>query len=115
MEGGCLGERVIAQACRDAVRTTKVQLELELARDMQDKKKKASATRKASVAAFLVHWYKERLRTNNIHSFSFISEASHLIIEGNQMAQACFVVGESSHLLILHMLGNGFQRIFPKN
>lgn len=54
MEGGCLGETVIAQACKDAVRTTTVQLELELARDVQDNKKKASATRKASVAAFLV-------------------------------------------------------------
>lgn len=54
MEGGCLGETVIAQACKDAVRTTTVQLELELARDVQDNKKKASATRKASVAVFLV-------------------------------------------------------------
>lgn len=32
----CLGEIVTAQACKDAVRKTEVQLELEQARDVED-------------------------------------------------------------------------------
>lgn len=112
---GLPGRKVIAQACKDAVSTTEIQLELELARDMQDNKKKAPATRRASVTALLVRWCKQRLRTNNIYSFLLTSEAHHLIIEDNQITRACFVLGECSQLLILHMLGNGFWRIFPSN
>lgn len=112
---GLPARKVIAQVCKDAVSTTEIQLELELARDMQDNKKKASATRRASVTALLVRWCKQRLRTNNIYSFLLTSEAHRLIIEDNQIARACFVLGESSQLLILHMLGNGFWRIFPSN
>lgn len=57
-----------------------------------------------------------KVKINSIHSFRLINESSQLVIEGSQVAQACFDLGKSilavtSHLLGLHILGNSFQWI----
>lgn len=60
--GGLPGKTVIAQACRDAIRKTEVQLELEQARDVEDNKGKVSAARTASVSLLV-----QKTTQNNQH------------------------------------------------
>lgn len=50
---GLSGRTVIAQACRDAVSITEFQLELELARDMQDKRKRLLQQERLLLQPFL--------------------------------------------------------------
>lgn len=62
----CLAETVIAQACRDAVRKTEVQLELEQARDVEDNKRKVSSARKASVSRLVQKKTQKKQHPQNI-------------------------------------------------
>lgn len=80
-----------------------VQLELELARNMQNRK------------GFPKYTGTKRKAQSSIHSLPLNSETSCITTEGKQVIQALFVLDKSSLILILCVTGNGFQRISSKN
>lgn len=65
-----------------------------------------------------------KVKVSSIHCLPHIHRASHLIKQGRQVGQAQFILDKSnvavpSHLLVLYVPGNGFQKKLhcglPKN